>query len=40
MADTAPNARAQIVEHAGHAAQLQQAEQLAELVAAFRSNLG
>lgn len=40
MADTAPNARAQIVEHAGHAAQLQQAAQVAELVAAFRSNLG
>jgi 2-succinyl-6-hydroxy-2,4-cyclohexadiene-1-carboxylate synthase len=39
MADTAPNASAQIVEHAGHAAQLQQAAQVAELVAAFRSNL-
>jgi 2-succinyl-6-hydroxy-2,4-cyclohexadiene-1-carboxylate synthase len=39
IADTAPNARAQIVEHAGHAAQLQQAAHVAELVAAFRSNL-
>jgi 2-succinyl-6-hydroxy-2,4-cyclohexadiene-1-carboxylate synthase len=39
MADTAPNARAQIVEHAGHAAQLQQAAHVADLVAAFRSNL-
>jgi 2-succinyl-6-hydroxy-2,4-cyclohexadiene-1-carboxylate synthase len=39
MADTAPNARAQIIEHAGHAAQLQQAAQVAELVAAFRLNL-
>jgi 2-succinyl-6-hydroxy-2,4-cyclohexadiene-1-carboxylate synthase len=39
MADTAPNARAQIVEHAGHAAQLQQPEEVASLVAAFRSNL-
>jgi 2-succinyl-6-hydroxy-2,4-cyclohexadiene-1-carboxylate synthase len=40
MADTAPCARAQIVEHAGHAAHLQQAAQVAELVAGFRSNLG
>jgi len=39
MAATAPDARAQIVEHAGHAVQLQQAAQIAELVSAFRSNL-
>jgi 2-succinyl-6-hydroxy-2,4-cyclohexadiene-1-carboxylate synthase len=39
MADTAPNAKAQIVEHAGHAAHLQQATQVAELIAAFRSSL-
>jgi 2-succinyl-6-hydroxy-2,4-cyclohexadiene-1-carboxylate synthase len=39
MADTAPNATAHIVEHAGHAAQLQQPEEIASLVAAFRSNL-
>jgi 2-succinyl-6-hydroxy-2,4-cyclohexadiene-1-carboxylate synthase len=39
MADTAPNASAQIVEHAGHAAQLQQPEEVASLIAAFRSNL-
>jgi 2-succinyl-6-hydroxy-2,4-cyclohexadiene-1-carboxylate synthase len=40
IADTAPNARAQIVENAGHAAQLQQPAHVAKLVAAFRSNLG
>jgi 2-succinyl-6-hydroxy-2,4-cyclohexadiene-1-carboxylate synthase len=39
IADTAPNARVQIVENAGHAAQLQQPEEVASLVAAFRSNL-
>jgi 2-succinyl-6-hydroxy-2,4-cyclohexadiene-1-carboxylate synthase len=39
IADMAPNAKVQIVEHAGHAAQLQQAAEVAELVAAFRSNL-
>lgn len=39
IADTAPNARARIVEHAGHAPQLQQPEQTAALIAAFRSNL-
>ena len=39
MAATAPAARAQIVEHAGHAVQLHQAAQIAELVSAFRSNL-
>jgi 2-succinyl-6-hydroxy-2,4-cyclohexadiene-1-carboxylate synthase len=39
IADTAPNARAQIVENAGHAAQLQRPEEVASLVASFRSNL-
>ena len=39
MADTAPNAHAKIVEHAGHAPQLQQPEEVASLIAAFRSNL-
>jgi 2-succinyl-6-hydroxy-2,4-cyclohexadiene-1-carboxylate synthase len=40
IADTAPNASAQIVEHAGHAPQLQQPGEVASLIAAFRSNLG
>jgi 2-succinyl-6-hydroxy-2,4-cyclohexadiene-1-carboxylate synthase len=39
IADTAPNGRAQIVEHAGHAAQLQQPEELASVVAGFRESL-
>jgi 2-succinyl-6-hydroxy-2,4-cyclohexadiene-1-carboxylate synthase len=39
MADTAPNARAKIVENAGHAPQLQQPEEVASLIGAFRSNL-
>jgi 2-succinyl-6-hydroxy-2,4-cyclohexadiene-1-carboxylate synthase len=39
LADTAPNARAQIVEHAGHAPQLQQPGELAALIAAFRNDL-
>ncbi len=40
IADTAPNARAEIVENAGHAAQLQQPEAVASLIEVFRSNLG
>jgi 2-succinyl-6-hydroxy-2,4-cyclohexadiene-1-carboxylate synthase len=40
IADTAPNAKAVIVEDTGHAAQLQQPERVAELVEKFRSNLG
>jgi 2-succinyl-6-hydroxy-2,4-cyclohexadiene-1-carboxylate synthase len=40
IADTAPNAKAQIVENAGHAPQLQQPEEVASLIAAFRSSLG
>jgi 2-succinyl-6-hydroxy-2,4-cyclohexadiene-1-carboxylate synthase len=40
IADTAPNARAQVVAEAGHAAHLQQPEEVASLIAAFRSNLG
>jgi pimeloyl-ACP methyl ester carboxylesterase len=40
IADTAPNARAQIVAEAGHAAHLQQPEEVASLISAFRSNLG
>ena len=39
IADTAPNARAQIVQDAGHAAQLQRPDEVASVVAAFRSNL-
>jgi 2-succinyl-6-hydroxy-2,4-cyclohexadiene-1-carboxylate synthase len=39
IADTAPNAHAKIVENAGHAPQLQQPEEVASLIAAFRSNL-
>jgi 2-succinyl-6-hydroxy-2,4-cyclohexadiene-1-carboxylate synthase len=38
LADTAPNARAAIVEEAGHAAHLQRPEEVALLIAAFRSN--
>jgi 2-succinyl-6-hydroxy-2,4-cyclohexadiene-1-carboxylate synthase len=38
IADTAPNARALIVEHAGHAPQLQQPAEVATAIAAFRSN--
>jgi 2-succinyl-6-hydroxy-2,4-cyclohexadiene-1-carboxylate synthase len=39
IADTAPNARAHVVEDAGHAPQLQQPAEVASLIAAFRSNL-
>jgi 2-succinyl-6-hydroxy-2,4-cyclohexadiene-1-carboxylate synthase len=39
IADTAPNAKAQIVENAGHAPQLQQPEEVASLIDAFRSSL-
>jgi 2-succinyl-6-hydroxy-2,4-cyclohexadiene-1-carboxylate synthase len=39
IADTAPNAKAQIVENAGHAAQLQQPDELAALIAAVRESL-
>jgi 2-succinyl-6-hydroxy-2,4-cyclohexadiene-1-carboxylate synthase len=39
IADTARNARAHIVEHAGHAPHLQQPEQVAAVITAFRSNL-
>jgi 2-succinyl-6-hydroxy-2,4-cyclohexadiene-1-carboxylate synthase len=39
IADTAPNAKVQIVENAGHAPQLQQPAEVAALIAAFRSNL-
>ncbi len=39
IADTAPNAHAKIVENAGHAPQLQLPEEVASLIAAFRSNL-
>jgi 2-succinyl-6-hydroxy-2,4-cyclohexadiene-1-carboxylate synthase len=40
IADTTAIAKAQIVEHAGHAPQLQQPAELASLIAAFRSGLG
>jgi len=40
IADTAPNAKAQIVENAGHAPQLQRPAEVAALIAAFRSALG
>jgi 2-succinyl-6-hydroxy-2,4-cyclohexadiene-1-carboxylate synthase len=40
IADTAPGARARIVEDAGHAPQLQQPEWVAALVEEFRANLG
>jgi 2-succinyl-6-hydroxy-2,4-cyclohexadiene-1-carboxylate synthase len=40
LADTAPNARAQIVEHAGHAPQLQRPDELGALIGAFRASLG
>jgi 2-succinyl-6-hydroxy-2,4-cyclohexadiene-1-carboxylate synthase len=39
LADTAPNARVQIVENAGHAPQLQRPDDLAALIAAFRESL-
>ncbi|MEA2364455.1 MAG: 2-succinyl-6-hydroxy-2,4-cyclohexadiene-carboxylate synthase, partial [Thermoleophilaceae bacterium] len=39
IVDTAPNAKTHIVEHAGHAPQLQQPQQVASVIAAFRSNL-
>jgi 2-succinyl-6-hydroxy-2,4-cyclohexadiene-1-carboxylate synthase len=39
IADTAPNARAAIVEEAGHAAHLQQPEATASLIAAVRDDL-
>ena len=39
LAGAAPNARAQIVEHAGHAPQLQQPDELASIIAAFRESL-
>ena len=39
IADTAPNARAQIIENAGHAPQLQQPNELASVIAAFRKSL-
>jgi 2-succinyl-6-hydroxy-2,4-cyclohexadiene-1-carboxylate synthase len=39
LADTAPNASAQIVEHAGHAPQLQRPDEVASLIAAFRNDL-
>ncbi len=39
IADTTPNGSARIVEHAGHAPHLQQPEQVARLIADFRSNL-
>jgi len=40
IADTAPNAKAQIVENAGHAPQLQRPAEVAALIAAFRSAPG
>jgi 2-succinyl-6-hydroxy-2,4-cyclohexadiene-1-carboxylate synthase len=39
IAETAPNARAAIIEDAGHAAHLQQPAEVASLIADFRSNL-
>jgi 2-succinyl-6-hydroxy-2,4-cyclohexadiene-1-carboxylate synthase len=39
IAATAPNGRAAVVAHAGHAAHLQQPEEVAALIAAFRSGL-
>ena len=39
MADTAPNAKAQIVENAGHAAQLQRPDELASIISVFREGL-
>jgi 2-succinyl-6-hydroxy-2,4-cyclohexadiene-1-carboxylate synthase len=39
IAQTAPNARAAIVPDAGHAAHLQQPDEVASLIAAFRSGL-
>lgn len=40
IAEMAPNARAAIVEDAGHAPQLQQPERVAELIAELRASLG
>jgi 2-succinyl-6-hydroxy-2,4-cyclohexadiene-1-carboxylate synthase len=40
IAATAPNARAAIVADAGHAAHLQQPEEVARLIGAFRSGVG
>jgi 2-succinyl-6-hydroxy-2,4-cyclohexadiene-1-carboxylate synthase len=40
IAATAPNARAAIVAEAGHAAHLQQPQEVAGLIAAFRSGVG
>jgi 2-succinyl-6-hydroxy-2,4-cyclohexadiene-1-carboxylate synthase len=40
IAETAPNAKIQIVENAGHAAHLQQPDELASVVAVFRESLG
>jgi 2-succinyl-6-hydroxy-2,4-cyclohexadiene-1-carboxylate synthase len=39
MADTAPNAKAQIVENAGHAAHLQRPDELASIISVFREGL-
>ncbi|MEA2418059.1 MAG: 2-succinyl-6-hydroxy-2,4-cyclohexadiene-carboxylate synthase [Thermoleophilaceae bacterium] len=39
IADTAPNGKARIVENAGHAPQLQQPEDVASVIAAFRDQL-
>jgi 2-succinyl-6-hydroxy-2,4-cyclohexadiene-1-carboxylate synthase len=39
IAETAPHARAQLVEEAGHAAHLQQPARVAELIAEFRAEL-
>jgi pimeloyl-ACP methyl ester carboxylesterase len=39
IAEMAPNARAAVVEEAGHAPQLQQPERVAELIAEFRASL-
>jgi 2-succinyl-6-hydroxy-2,4-cyclohexadiene-1-carboxylate synthase len=40
IAESAPNARARIVADAGHAAHLQQPDEVASLIADFRSGLG
>jgi pimeloyl-ACP methyl ester carboxylesterase len=39
IAETAPNAKARIVADAGHAVHLQQPDEVASLIAAFRSGL-
>ena len=39
IAETAPNAKARIVADAGHAAHMQQPDEVASLIAAFRSRL-